>query len=180
MYISMFKGKRTLGLLVENCGRVNYGKTLDEQRKGTNSKQTDALYTFQLAEVLPEDLLSLEPWRKLIKVHKETESSFDSPSRSCRRYSVERAPPAGLHYSQSGYEAKLCKQVCVFQLFSCFSPCLHFSVITLAWLWFSLVDYLLFNIITMATRWQNSENKKHPVNLVSHTKHLICSAVWSL
>uniref|UniRef100_A0A3P8N6Y0 Beta-galactosidase n=1 Tax=Astatotilapia calliptera TaxID=8154 RepID=A0A3P8N6Y0_ASTCA len=28
------KGKRTLGLLVENCGRVNYGKTLDEQRKG--------------------------------------------------------------------------------------------------------------------------------------------------
>uniref|UniRef100_A0A3B3D6H7 Beta-galactosidase n=1 Tax=Oryzias melastigma TaxID=30732 RepID=A0A3B3D6H7_ORYME len=28
------KGKRTLGLLVENCGRVNYGKTMDEQRKG--------------------------------------------------------------------------------------------------------------------------------------------------
>lgn len=28
------KGKRTLGLLVENCGRVNYGETLDEQRKG--------------------------------------------------------------------------------------------------------------------------------------------------
>ncbi|XP_062241692.1 beta-galactosidase-1-like protein 2 [Platichthys flesus] len=28
------KGRRTLGLLVENCGRVNYGKTLDEQRKG--------------------------------------------------------------------------------------------------------------------------------------------------
>uniref|UniRef100_A0A7N8Y607 Beta-galactosidase n=1 Tax=Mastacembelus armatus TaxID=205130 RepID=A0A7N8Y607_9TELE len=30
------KGKRTLSLLVENCGRVNYGNTLDEQRKGTN------------------------------------------------------------------------------------------------------------------------------------------------
>ncbi|KAM3615821.1 uncharacterized protein V6R79_008354 [Siganus canaliculatus] len=28
------KGKRTLSLLVENCGRVNYGDTLDEQRKG--------------------------------------------------------------------------------------------------------------------------------------------------
>ncbi|XP_019950861.1 beta-galactosidase-1-like protein 2 isoform X2 [Paralichthys olivaceus] len=28
------KGRRTLGLLVENCGRVNYGQTLDEQRKG--------------------------------------------------------------------------------------------------------------------------------------------------
>ncbi|XP_070825918.1 beta-galactosidase-1-like protein 2 [Chaetodon trifascialis] len=28
------KGKRTLSLLVENCGRVNYGKTLDAQRKG--------------------------------------------------------------------------------------------------------------------------------------------------
>ncbi|XP_007562829.1 beta-galactosidase-1-like protein 2 isoform X1 [Poecilia formosa] len=28
------KGSRTLGLLVENCGRVNYGTTLDEQRKG--------------------------------------------------------------------------------------------------------------------------------------------------
>ncbi|KAM9317982.1 beta-galactosidase-1-like protein 2 isoform 2-T2 [Pholidichthys leucotaenia] len=28
------KGSRTLSLLVENCGRVNYGKTLDEQRKG--------------------------------------------------------------------------------------------------------------------------------------------------
>ncbi|KAK5868414.1 hypothetical protein PBY51_009432 [Eleginops maclovinus] len=28
------KEKRTLSLLVENCGRVNYGKTLDEQRKG--------------------------------------------------------------------------------------------------------------------------------------------------
>uniref|UniRef100_A0AAQ4PMH1 Beta-galactosidase n=1 Tax=Gasterosteus aculeatus aculeatus TaxID=481459 RepID=A0AAQ4PMH1_GASAC len=28
------KGKRTLSLLVENCGRVNYGNTLDEQRKG--------------------------------------------------------------------------------------------------------------------------------------------------
>ncbi|XP_067102453.1 beta-galactosidase-1-like protein 2 [Osmerus mordax] len=28
------KGARTLALLVENCGRVNYGKALDEQRKG--------------------------------------------------------------------------------------------------------------------------------------------------
>ncbi|XP_056466496.1 beta-galactosidase-1-like protein 2 isoform X1 [Gadus chalcogrammus] len=28
------KGERTLSLLVENCGRVNYGITLDEQRKG--------------------------------------------------------------------------------------------------------------------------------------------------
>ncbi|XP_030600290.1 beta-galactosidase-1-like protein 2 isoform X2 [Archocentrus centrarchus] len=28
------KGRRTLSILVENCGRVNYGKTLDEQRKG--------------------------------------------------------------------------------------------------------------------------------------------------
>ncbi|XP_047450931.1 beta-galactosidase-1-like protein 2 isoform X1 [Mugil cephalus] len=28
------KGQRTLGLLVENCGRVNYGKTLNEERKG--------------------------------------------------------------------------------------------------------------------------------------------------
>uniref|UniRef100_A0A3Q1BIL6 Beta-galactosidase n=1 Tax=Amphiprion ocellaris TaxID=80972 RepID=A0A3Q1BIL6_AMPOC len=28
------KGQRTLSLLVENCGRVNYGKALDEQRKG--------------------------------------------------------------------------------------------------------------------------------------------------
>ncbi|XP_071327801.1 beta-galactosidase-1-like protein 2 [Trachinotus anak] len=28
------KGRRTVSLLVENCGRVNYGKTLDEQRKG--------------------------------------------------------------------------------------------------------------------------------------------------
>ncbi|KAM4566081.1 beta-galactosidase-1-like protein 2 [Odontesthes bonariensis] len=32
--ISEGKGRRTLGLLVENCGRVNYGETLDEQRKG--------------------------------------------------------------------------------------------------------------------------------------------------
>uniref|UniRef100_A0A8C2ZIH2 Beta-galactosidase n=1 Tax=Cyclopterus lumpus TaxID=8103 RepID=A0A8C2ZIH2_CYCLU len=28
------KGKRILSLMVENCGRVNYGNTLDEQRKG--------------------------------------------------------------------------------------------------------------------------------------------------
>uniref|UniRef100_A0A3Q3EXY2 Si:dkey-224e22.2 n=1 Tax=Labrus bergylta TaxID=56723 RepID=A0A3Q3EXY2_9LABR len=28
------QGERTLSLLVENCGRVNYGKALDEQRKG--------------------------------------------------------------------------------------------------------------------------------------------------
>ncbi|XP_061576198.1 beta-galactosidase-1-like protein 2 [Cololabis saira] len=28
------EGERTLGLLVDNCGRVNYGKALDEQRKG--------------------------------------------------------------------------------------------------------------------------------------------------
>ncbi|KAM6933925.1 beta-galactosidase-1-like protein 2 [Xenentodon cancila] len=28
------KGERTLSILVENCGRVNYGKALDEQRKG--------------------------------------------------------------------------------------------------------------------------------------------------
>lgn len=28
------KGERTLYLLVENCGRVNYGKALDDQRKG--------------------------------------------------------------------------------------------------------------------------------------------------
>lgn len=30
----LLKGERTLSLLVENCGRVNYGKSLDEQRKG--------------------------------------------------------------------------------------------------------------------------------------------------
>ena len=29
------QGERTLSLLVENCGRVNYGIMLDEQRKGT-------------------------------------------------------------------------------------------------------------------------------------------------
>lgn len=28
------QGERTLSLLVENCGRVNYGKRLDQQRKG--------------------------------------------------------------------------------------------------------------------------------------------------
>lgn len=28
------KGERTLSLFVENCGRVNYGKALDDQRKG--------------------------------------------------------------------------------------------------------------------------------------------------
>ncbi|XP_023677815.1 beta-galactosidase-1-like protein 2 isoform X2 [Paramormyrops kingsleyae] len=28
------KGRRNLSLLVENCGRVNYGKDLDDQRKG--------------------------------------------------------------------------------------------------------------------------------------------------
>ncbi|MEQ2273163.1 hypothetical protein XENORESO_000497, partial [Xenotaenia resolanae] len=27
-------GKRTLAVLVENCGRVNYGKALNNQRKG--------------------------------------------------------------------------------------------------------------------------------------------------
>uniref|UniRef100_A0A8C6KUB1 Beta-galactosidase n=1 Tax=Nothobranchius furzeri TaxID=105023 RepID=A0A8C6KUB1_NOTFU len=32
--IFVLKGRRTLSFLVENCGRVNYGKTLDEQRKG--------------------------------------------------------------------------------------------------------------------------------------------------
>lgn len=35
--IFVLKDRRTLGLLVENWGRVNYGKTLDEQRKGTNN-----------------------------------------------------------------------------------------------------------------------------------------------
>ncbi|CAB1349098.1 unnamed protein product [Coregonus sp. 'balchen'] len=29
------KGERTLSLLVENCGRVNYGKALDDQRKAS-------------------------------------------------------------------------------------------------------------------------------------------------
>jgi hypothetical protein len=28
--------KRTLSLLVENCGRVHYGKALDKQRKGAH------------------------------------------------------------------------------------------------------------------------------------------------
>lgn len=28
------QGEMTLGLLVENCGRVNYGPGLDNQRKG--------------------------------------------------------------------------------------------------------------------------------------------------
>ena len=31
------KGKRTLSLLVENCGRVHRGKDLDKQRKGCSS-----------------------------------------------------------------------------------------------------------------------------------------------
>lgn len=34
--VFVLKGRRTLSLLVENWGRVNYGKTLDEQRKGMN------------------------------------------------------------------------------------------------------------------------------------------------
>ncbi|XP_055063825.2 beta-galactosidase-1-like protein 2 [Misgurnus anguillicaudatus] len=32
--VSDEKGKRTLSLLVENCGRVHYGKDMDDQRKG--------------------------------------------------------------------------------------------------------------------------------------------------
>lgn len=35
LFIQITKGERTLSLLVENCGRVNYGKRLDQQRKGT-------------------------------------------------------------------------------------------------------------------------------------------------
>lgn len=34
LVISGEQGQRMLSLLVENCGRVNYGKALDEQRKG--------------------------------------------------------------------------------------------------------------------------------------------------
>ncbi|XP_056593218.1 beta-galactosidase-1-like protein 2 isoform X2 [Triplophysa dalaica] len=32
--VSDDKGKRTLSLLIENCGRVHYGKDMDDQRKG--------------------------------------------------------------------------------------------------------------------------------------------------
>jgi hypothetical protein len=35
LFMCYLQGERTLSLLVENCGRVNYGITLDEQRKGT-------------------------------------------------------------------------------------------------------------------------------------------------
>lgn len=34
----VLQGERMLSLLVENGGRVNYGKALDEQRKGTSSQ----------------------------------------------------------------------------------------------------------------------------------------------
>lgn len=37
------KGETTLSLLVENCGRVNYGKALDEQRKGSLPSNVHAL-----------------------------------------------------------------------------------------------------------------------------------------
>uniref|UniRef100_A0A669ESA7 Beta-galactosidase n=1 Tax=Oreochromis niloticus TaxID=8128 RepID=A0A669ESA7_ORENI len=64
------KGKRTLGLLVENCGRVNYGKTLDEQRKGTSkfNKQM-ALQKFQSDESCLE-IFSFysRPLEKLINI----------------------------------------------------------------------------------------------------------------
>uniref|UniRef100_A0A8C9YMM9 Beta-galactosidase n=1 Tax=Sander lucioperca TaxID=283035 RepID=A0A8C9YMM9_SANLU len=41
------KGKRTLSLLVENCGRVNYGKTLDDQRKGTSLCNVFSFYRLE-------------------------------------------------------------------------------------------------------------------------------------
>uniref|UniRef100_A0A8C5EH76 Beta-galactosidase-1-like protein 2 n=1 Tax=Gouania willdenowi TaxID=441366 RepID=A0A8C5EH76_GOUWI len=34
LFIFLLKEERSLSLLVENCGRVNYGKTLNNQRKG--------------------------------------------------------------------------------------------------------------------------------------------------
>uniref|UniRef100_A0A8C9YUA0 Beta-galactosidase n=1 Tax=Sander lucioperca TaxID=283035 RepID=A0A8C9YUA0_SANLU len=37
----------TLSLLVENCGRVNYGKTLDDQRKGTSLCNVFSFYRLE-------------------------------------------------------------------------------------------------------------------------------------
>ena len=40
LVLCALKGEKTLSLLVENCGRVNYGKALDDQRKGIFCLQT--------------------------------------------------------------------------------------------------------------------------------------------
>lgn len=72
------KGKRTLGLLVENCGRVNYGKTLDEQRKGASSLTNRWLcrHSSQTSLALKSFPFIWDPLEKLIKIHKETEAAL--------------------------------------------------------------------------------------------------------
>ncbi|KAJ8412563.1 hypothetical protein AAFF_G00128990 [Aldrovandia affinis] len=66
------KGKRTLSLLVENCGRVHYGKSLDSQRKGlvgdivlNNTPLRD--FTIYSLDMKPSfiERLNAAPWKYL-------------------------------------------------------------------------------------------------------------------
>ncbi|CAB1316594.1 unnamed protein product [Coregonus sp. 'balchen'] len=66
------KGKRTLSLLVENCGRVHYGKALDKQRKGlvgdillNNTPLRDfTIYSLDMKTSFI-DSLNQAPWKSL-------------------------------------------------------------------------------------------------------------------
>ncbi|XP_036381528.1 beta-galactosidase-1-like protein 2 [Megalops cyprinoides] len=66
------KGQRTLSLLVENCGRVHYGKNLDDQRKGlvgdivlNNIPLRDfTIYSLEMKPSFIESLFSA-PWKYL-------------------------------------------------------------------------------------------------------------------
>ncbi|XP_036392377.1 beta-galactosidase-1-like protein 2 [Megalops cyprinoides] len=75
------KGERSLRLLVENCGKVNYGKALDEQRKGlvgdivlNNSLLKD--FTMYCLDMKPRFInrLAGEHWKSLS--HKPTYPGF--------------------------------------------------------------------------------------------------------
>ncbi|XP_010863179.2 beta-galactosidase-1-like protein 2 isoform X2 [Esox lucius] len=66
------KGKQTLSLLVENCGRVHYGKDLDKQRKGlvgdillNNAPLRDfTIYSLDMKTSFI-DSLNQAPWKSL-------------------------------------------------------------------------------------------------------------------
>lgn len=103
------QGDRTLSLLVENCGRVNYGKALDEQRKGILPSNISAIHWF--VAFIPNQSFESIITNLALLIYFRAYFCLLLYYRCCGRHCVESNPFERIQHLLFRYEARLYKKV---------------------------------------------------------------------
>lgn len=169
------KGKRTLGLLVENCGRVNYGETLDEQRKGTNCSTNWWLWRCFSQHIFSNDLFQQRSGKKLINYVlwyiRKVKAALTHLSGLLGDIELNKQLLRDFIIHSLDMKPGFVNRFVSFNYYPVsFYVCASLSLHLLASNSIQLIISLL-NTITRGTWWQNSEMKMQPSDSVSHFKH---------